>query len=175
MTRFGVSGHAAFELPGGTDGYLEANFMQDQVEFASYYGLPSTIYGTAPTGIFNPQFRTSGIGGPGTIYAAGSETLYLPVYVCSERVNCSTAADRTLNPNDPFAASGHDARLIGRDWINATPSDQTQDRSYRIAGGIKRFLLQQLAIQCRLHGDAHRSLRDGQWFRLHPAPSGCDQ
>ena len=29
----------------------------------------------------------------------------LPVYICSSGVNCATAADRTLNPYNPFAAA----------------------------------------------------------------------
>ncbi|HEY5310989.1 MAG TPA: hypothetical protein VIK18_00675, partial [Pirellulales bacterium] len=139
LTRFGVSGHTAFVLPGGTEGWVEANFMQDQVSYSSFYGEASTMYGNAPTGIYNPAFSTSSA--HTATNAPGSEVLYLPVYICPERVNCATAADRTLNPNNPYAAAGNDARIFGRDWINPTPSDQSRDRSYRLAGGIKGTLM----------------------------------
>jgi len=136
VSRFGLSGHTAFILPSGIDGYVEANFMQDTV---GYPGSPSTIYGGAPTGIYYPRFRTSGTSTGG--YATGSETLYLPNWVCSERVNCSTAADKKLNPNNPFASASTptDARLIGRDMAVDT-YDETRDRTFRVAGELNGSL-----------------------------------
>jgi len=137
LGRFGVSTHTAFELPNGSEGYVETNFMQDNVKYDGFYGEPSTLYGNAPTGIDYGTFSTSSNALP---HAAGSEVLYLPVWVCPERVNCSTAADKTLNPNNPFAAAGHDARIIGRDWYNPTPTSESQDRSYRLAAGLNGSL-----------------------------------
>ncbi|MBV8970810.1 MAG: TonB-dependent receptor, partial [Sphingomonadaceae bacterium] len=37
--------------------------------------------------------------------ASNNPGIVLPVYVCSAGVNCTTAADRRLNPNNPFAAA----------------------------------------------------------------------
>jgi iron complex outermembrane receptor protein len=133
INRFGISTHTAFVLPNGAEGYVETNFMQDNVKYDGFYGEPSTMYGNAPTGIAYPTFSTSSNLLP---HAAGSELLYLPVWVCPERVNCSTSANRHLNPNNPFAAAGNDARLIGRDWFGRFPSDESQDRSYRLAAGF---------------------------------------
>jgi len=134
VTRAGLTGHSAFELPNGIEGYVEANFMQDSV--FEHFFLPSTLRGNAPAGINYPAFSTSvnytGAAPP----APGSFLLYLPVYVCSERVNCATAADKQLNPNNPFAAAGQPAGIIGRDWYAPLPTTETRDRTYRVAGGL---------------------------------------
>lgn len=61
--------------------------------------------------------------------------LYLPVYVCPERVNCDTAADRSLNTtNNPFAADGYEARLLGRFPIPR--STDTNAQTFRVTAGI---------------------------------------
>jgi iron complex outermembrane receptor protein len=58
----------------------------------------------------------------------------LPVYVCAARVNCATDPTRTLNPNNPFAASGQEAQLNYRyDRPRITLSDA---RTYRASAGI---------------------------------------
>jgi iron complex outermembrane receptor protein len=132
ITRFGLSGHAAFELPNGIQGWAQANFMQDQV---SYPSNPPAFYANGPTGIYYPRFSTA-VNYAGTSPPApGSLQLFLPVWVCPERTNCSTAVDRMLNPNNPFAGSGFGARLIGRDVTRRT-FESTRDRSYRVAGGL---------------------------------------
>ncbi|MGN6278027.1 MAG: TonB-dependent receptor plug domain-containing protein [Sphingomonas sp.] len=61
--------------------------------------------------------------------------LYLPAYVCPERVNCDTAADRSLNTtNNPFAAQGYDARLLGR--FPETRTTDTNAQTFRVTAGI---------------------------------------
>lgn len=137
ITRFGVSGHTAFELPNKIEGYVEANFLQDNVSF-NYSDTPAPFYATAPAGIYYPQFSTSA---SGVTYAPGSGQLYLPVYVCSTGVNCSTAPDARLDPYNPFAAAGQVARLTGENWFAPLPHVETQDRSYRLAGDIHGSLL----------------------------------
>ena len=140
-SRFGLSGHTAFVLPNGAEGYVEANFLQDQVTYTGFYGEAATMVGNAPAPIYNKPFSTSNAYDPALPYAVGSEVLYLPEYVCPERTNCN-ATNGTLNPNNPFAgqvdANGNPivARIIGRDWNTALPSGETRDRSYRVAGGI---------------------------------------
>ncbi len=84
-----------------TEAYLELNFQQSR---SQYSGLPSSIYANAPAGIYYPPYSTRG---SGPSFAPGSGALTLPVYVCAARVNC-TAANGTLNPNNPFAAFGPD-------------------------------------------------------------------
>jgi iron complex outermembrane receptor protein len=131
VERFGLSGRVTAKVGDSTEAYAEVNFIQSNV---SYTGTPATVYGAANTGIMYPRFRTSGPGGGA--YTADSFYLYLPVYVCPERVNCATSANRTLNPNNPFAAQGQIARLIGRDLESVT-STLTRNRAYRLALGVK--------------------------------------
>ena len=39
------------------------------------------------------------------LVATSNPGIVLPVYICSAGVNCATAADRQLNPNNPYAAA----------------------------------------------------------------------
>lgn len=128
IQRFGVSGRVTARVADAIEAYAEFNFVQNK---SSYTGNPATVVGVANTGIFYPQFATSS---NAANRAAGSVILALPVYVCAARVNC-TAANGTLNPNNPFAASGQVARLNGRDLASVT-SSQTTNRSYRLALGV---------------------------------------
>jgi len=57
----------------------------------------------------------------------------LPIYVCAARVNC-TAANGTLNPNNPFAALGEQARLSGS--YDRPTEDDTVARTFRYSAGI---------------------------------------
>lgn len=169
ITRFGVSGHAAFNLPAGVSGWVEANLMQSLVEYNGYYGLPGTMYGNAPTGIYNPIFSTSSGRTATSTNAVGSRVLYLPVYVCPERINCSTSANKKINSNNPFASEGKDARIIGRDWYNETPSASTKNRSYRLAGGVKGMILNDIAWNLdfsAMHTDLQRTV-DGFVYIQH--------
>lgn len=129
IDRFGVTAHVAKTFGDSTEAYLELNFQQSR---SQYSGLPSSIYANAPAGIYYPPYSTRG---SGPSFAPGSGPLTLPVYVCAARVNC-TAANGTLNPNNPFAASGQTALLIGG-MPNITRYDETRSRVYRAAAGIK--------------------------------------
>src|SRR5262249_4509834 len=135
ITRAGISGHGAFELPNGVQGWVEANYMQDTVSKPS---TPPPLFWNAPAGIFHPFFTTQGNYRPGA-NPLGSLQLFLPVWVCPERTNCATSPDRKLNPNNPFAADGgataHAAALIGRDMTRTTGA-QTYNHTYRVAGGL---------------------------------------
>jgi len=128
IERFGVSGRFTAKVNDDIEAYAEFNFVQNKT---SYTGFPATVVGTANTGIFFPQFSTSGSAGR----APGSAALALPVYVCPERVNCATSANRTLNPNNPFAAQGFVARLNGLD-LQSTTANELVNRSYRLALGV---------------------------------------
>jgi iron complex outermembrane receptor protein len=57
----------------------------------------------------------------------------LPIYVCAARVNC-TAANGTLNPNNPFASQGQQARLVGS--YDRPTEDDTVARTFRYTAGI---------------------------------------
>ena len=64
---------------------------------------------------------------------ATTTSLALPVYVCAARVNC-TAANGTLNPNNPFAALGQTARIVGR--LSDPTSNEYFTKAYRFASGL---------------------------------------
>ena len=181
LSRFGLSGHSAFTFSNTMEGWFEANFMQDEV---GYYSNPSVIRGNAPTGIYYPRFSTSLNYAGASPPAPGSFLLFLPVYVCPERVNCATAADRTLNPNNPFAAAGEPAGIVGRDMTHRT-FDETRDRTYRVAGGLSGTLIDDVKFTVNataMHTDLYRLSRgyvyiqhlldvinDGTYNFIHPS------
>jgi len=60
----------------------------------------------------------------------------LPVYVCPRGTAAAcTAANGTLNPNNPFAALGEQARLVSR--YDRPTEDDTDTRTFRYSAGIK--------------------------------------
>ena len=142
ITRLGGSMKATAKFTDSLEGYVEVNVMQS----SSYYtGNPAVIRGSAPTGIYYKQFNTSA---SGANYATGSGVLALPVYVCARNgasavmVNgvptvpgCS-ASNGTLNPNNPFAAQGYTARLVGRD-LDTPTTNETRNRVFRVASGLR--------------------------------------
>ncbi|MFA5964823.1 MAG: TonB-dependent receptor [Sphingomonas sp.] len=129
VTRYGGSAHFSAKVGDSAEAYALFSFQQSTVD---YTGFPPTLRGNAPTGIDYPRFTTSS--GASAAFADGSGILALPVYVCAARVNC-TAANGTLNPNNPFAAQGFVARITGR--IPTVVSNETRSRVYRGAIGIK--------------------------------------
>ncbi len=129
ITRFGGSARFTAKI-GASEAYAAFNFQQAKTFFT---GAPAVIRANANTGIIYPRFSTSTAAGPSN--APGSGVLTLPVWVCPERVNCATSANRRLNPNNPFAALNQVARLGGRLGDTLT-SQQTRSRVYRFAAGI---------------------------------------
>lgn len=127
IERFGGSARGTVRLGDNSEAYMQFNFQQSSVD---YTGLPATIRANAPAGIRFPRYSTSATSG---IY--GNTVLTLPVFVCAAGVNCATAADARLNPNNPFAAAGQTARLIGR-LSNITEYNATRSRVYRVAAGV---------------------------------------
>jgi iron complex outermembrane receptor protein len=129
IQRFGGSARFTAKVGDTSEAYLLVNFQQSS---SNYTGSPSVIRGNAPAGILFPQYSTSQAQTPAL--AAGSNILALPVYICAARVNC-TAANGTLNPNNPFAAQGQVARLVGA-LPDTVTSNATRSRVYRAAFGI---------------------------------------
>ncbi|WP_380783088.1 TonB-dependent receptor domain-containing protein [Sphingomonas sp. R86520] len=132
--RFGGSARFTAKVGDNSEAYLMVNFQQSS---SNYTGRPAAIRGNAPAGILFPQFSTSQNQTPAL--AAGSAVLALPVYVCAARVNC-TAANGTLNPNNPFAAQGQLARLVGA-LPDTVTENATRSRVYRAAFGMKGTVL----------------------------------
>jgi iron complex outermembrane recepter protein len=128
LKRFGLSTRATVKIGDTSEAYAQVNFLQSE---SAYSNLPQSIRANAPAGIIYPRYSTSA-----ATAAYGNTILTLPVYVCAARVNCATAADRRLNPNNPFAALNQVARLTGR-LQDALEYNATRNRVYRFAGGIK--------------------------------------
>ncbi len=124
IRRLGFSSRITGRLGETSEAYAEMNIQQANTSYASSL---NTIYNNAPTGIEYPRFSTASTANGGVI-------LSLPVYVCAARVSCATAADRQLNPNNPFASANHTARLIGR--LPYKTETEKNNRVYRFAAGL---------------------------------------
>jgi iron complex outermembrane receptor protein len=132
IERFGFSGKVTAKVSDSIEAYGEVNFLQSSSFFTAR--SPAVFRGAAPAGILYQQFNTST---NSALYAPGSFNLYLPVYVCAARVNCATAADAKLNPNNPFASQGQVALLIGKDMsLQNMETNKALSRSYRGAFGV---------------------------------------
>ena len=130
IKRFGLSTRITARVNDKIEAYFSANFLQSQV---NYTGFPASVRATAPTGVLFPQFSTSTAAGA---VAPGSFPIFLPIYVCPRGTTVAcTATNGALNPNNPFAANGQVARLLGRD-LQSTTFNQTRNRAYRAAFGV---------------------------------------
>lgn len=119
VERFGGSAKFTAMVGDSSEAYAQFNFQQTT---SSYDGTPSQIYANAPAGIYFQPFSTRS---NAASYAPGSGPLTLPV----------TLTDGSLNPNNPFAAAGQTAQLVG--WLpNSIERDETRSRVYRAAAGI---------------------------------------
>jgi iron complex outermembrane receptor protein len=87
--RYAFNGRVSVRLGENVEAYATGSYSNSYV---SIKGIPSAIRATQPFG-----------GAPSL--ASSNPGIVLPVYVCSTGQNCATAADRRLNPNNPFAAA----------------------------------------------------------------------
>ncbi|NLS26185.1 Vitamin B12 transporter BtuB [Sphingomonas sp. S2M10] len=87
-----------------TTARLTARLSDNLEMFASgsYSHSEVSIMGT-PSGIR----QTQPFGGSAAL-ASSSPGIVLPMYICASGQNCATAADRRLNPNNPYAVAGAD-------------------------------------------------------------------
>jgi iron complex outermembrane receptor protein len=138
IQRFGGTARVTARLGDTTEAYFMANFQQSTVD---YTGLPATIRAQANAGIFSPPFSTAS--GPSAALATGSFALSLPVYVCATGVGDASAVNTgcnatngVLNPNNPYAAQGQIARILGRP-ITEPVYNETRSRVYRAAVGVR--------------------------------------
>ncbi|MGP7794941.1 TonB-dependent receptor plug domain-containing protein [Sphingomonas sp. CLY1604] len=130
IQRFGASARFTARFGDSNEVFATANFIQTDV---ANDGNPAVLRGNAPAPFYFPRYSTQG-----NIAFYGNNTiLQLPVYVCPRGTTVAcTAANGTLNPNNPFAASGQTAALLGR-LPNLQTRDETRTRGYRGALGIK--------------------------------------
>ncbi|NYT40649.1 TonB-dependent receptor [Sphingomonas sp. R-74633] len=85
--RYSTTSRLSVRLGDNLEAFASASYSHSDV---SITGAPSAIRQTQP------------FGGSAAI-ASSSPGIVLPVYVCAAGVNCATAADRRLNPNNPYA------------------------------------------------------------------------
>jgi iron complex outermembrane receptor protein len=151
IERYGASARVTAKVGDDGEAYAEFNFLQTKV---AYDGLPATIRANAPAPFYFPRYSTSA-----NIAAYGGNTvLQLPVYICAARANCSTAADRQLNPNNPFAAQGYTAAILGR-IPNLVEHDESRTRAYRGAIGFNGDITDNLNLSVKataMHMDLQR-------------------
>jgi len=87
--RYSLNGKLSVRLAPNVEGYVTGSYSRSYVNIKD---IPRAIR------------ATQAFGAPSAL-AANNPGIVLPVYVCSAGVNCTTAADRRLNPNNPYAAA----------------------------------------------------------------------
>jgi iron complex outermembrane receptor protein len=88
--RYSVNGRLSVRLGENVEAYATGSFSRSYVSITSAF--PSAIRQTQPFG-----------GSP--LVASSNPGVVLPYFVCSAGTNCATAADRRLNPNNPYATN----------------------------------------------------------------------
>ena len=123
--RYAFNGRLSVRLSDDIEGYVTGSWSRSDV---SIKGTPSVIRNTQP------------FGGSPTL-ASSNPGIVLPVWICAAGTNCSTAADRTLNPNNPFASAyasdpaNGAARIYYMFGDIPAGSDRTND-VYRVTAGL---------------------------------------
>lgn len=124
--RYSANGRISVRLNDDIEGFVTGSFSRSYVSITSAF--PSAIRQTQPFG-----------GSP--LVATSNPGIVLPVYVCAAGTNCATAADRRLNPNNPYAAAfaadpaNGAARIYYLFADIAAGSDRTND-VYRATAGL---------------------------------------
>jgi iron complex outermembrane receptor protein len=115
QSRAAVYGRFTIKPTEHLEAYLSGSFVQSKT---SVRGTPVTISSSTPNNLSN---------------------LVLPVWICDTGVNCATdttAVNRRLNPNNPFAADG-DYALIKYRFSDLPASARYNNRMLRMVGGVK--------------------------------------
>jgi iron complex outermembrane receptor protein len=119
--RYGFAGRFTANVGDNAQAYVSANYYRT-----------NTFTQLSPLG-FNNQTTPPG--------AVVLNPLFLPVYVCANGVGSPTnldtgcnATNGTLNPNNPFAASGSRAQLLS--LYDRPRTIETNSRALRVAAGI---------------------------------------
>ncbi|MGN8000594.1 TonB-dependent receptor domain-containing protein [Sphingomonas sp. 22176] len=90
--RYSATGRLSVRLADNWEAFATGSYSHSEVTIT---GAPSGIRQTQP------------FGGSASI-ASSNPGIVLPFYVCASGVNCATAPDRRLNPNNPYAVQGAD-------------------------------------------------------------------
>lgn len=125
--RYSINGRVSARLSDAVEAYITGSFSRSYVNIISAF--PSGIRQNQP------------FGGSPTV-SSSNPGIVLPVYVCSAGVNCATAADRRLNPNNPYAAAyaadpGNGAARIYYSFGDIPAGSERSNEVYRFTGGLK--------------------------------------
>lgn len=129
INRFGFSGRVTAKVSDDIEAFAMFNFIQSS-SHDTY--IPATIRANAPAPFYFPRYSTSA----NVVYYGNNTALQLPVYVCPRGTTVAcTAANGTLNPNNPYAAQGYTAGISGR-IPNLYEDNYSRTRAYRGAMGV---------------------------------------
>ncbi len=123
--KWSINGRVSVRLSDTIEGYATGSYSNSYV---SINNAPRALRATQPYG-----------GSPAL--ASSNPGIVLPVYICASGVNCSTAADRTLNPNNPYAAAfaANPSQGAARIYYLFGDIDAGSDRTnevWRFTGGL---------------------------------------
>lgn len=123
--RYSTTARLNVRLSDAFEAFASASYSHSEVDIK---GAPAGIRQTQP------------FGGSAAL-ASSSPGIVLPVYVCSTGVNCATAADRRLNPNNPYAAAfandpGQGAARIFYSFGDIPAGSHRYVDVFRTTGGI---------------------------------------
>ncbi len=88
--RYSANGRISVRIADDVEGYITGSYSRSYVSITSAF--PSAVRQTQPFG-----------GSPSV--ASSNPGIVLPVYICAAGTGCATAADRRLNPNNPYATA----------------------------------------------------------------------
>jgi iron complex outermembrane receptor protein len=118
LERVGANAHLTVNVGPRAQAYAMFNFYQSRTYNPFRDGPSDFANSTAPGGVVETL-----------------SPILLPVYVCARgTAGVCTAANGKLNPNNPFAAIGEQANLLGR--YDRTMEDDTVANSFRYTAGI---------------------------------------
>lgn len=123
--RYDAVARASFRLGDNVEGYLAGSYAHSRVNIIS---PPRAVRQNQAFG-----------GSPST--STTNPGIVLPVYICSSGVNCATAADRQLNPNNPYAAAYANNPAAGAARLyylfgDIPAGSNRVNEVYRITGGL---------------------------------------
>ena len=124
--RYSANARLSFRIGSDVEAYVTGAFSHDVVSITSAF--PASIRATQPFG-----------GAPSL--ASSNPGIVLPVYICSAGINCSTAGDRQLNPNNPYAAAyaadpNNGAARIYYSFGDIKPGSDRRNEVYRMTAGL---------------------------------------